>query len=348
MKVFLTGHKGYVGSILVDSLVKKGYEVIGCDIGYYPDCIPKADIVKIRSLSKDIRDITRYDLKDCFGVLHLAALSNDPLGDLSPSLTNDINYLATVRLARLAKKAGVRKFVFSSSCSIYGVNSHIVNENSSLNPLTYYAKSKASSEYEILKMKNESFSPIVLRNATAYGFSPNLRLDLVVNNLVACAFTTGKIKLLSDGTAWRPLIHVEDLADAFITILETTDNKVSGEIFNVGSNDDNYTVNQIAEKVKEVVPYSEIEYGKNSTKDIRSYKVNFSKIQTRLGYKTKWKLIDGIKELYNFFKQNRFTKSEFEDKKFYRLDYLKWLIKAGYVDQNLRLQKTSFLTQKNH
>ena len=339
MKVFLTGHRGYVGSILADILIKENFEVMGCDVGYYPQGFVDKKFSKINTLTKDIRNITKDDLKDCFAVLHLAALSNDPLGELNSTLTNDINYLATVRLARLAKESGVKRFVFSSSCSIYGANNDIVNEESTLGPITAYAKSKVDSEHEIVKLKDEGFSPIILRSATAYGVSPSLRLDLVVNNLTGSAFTTGSVKLLSDGTAWRPLVHVKDMSNAFKTVLKAPEEKISGETFNVGSNEQNYTVVQIAEKVAKIVPHSIIEYSKGATKDTRSYKVDFTKIRNRIGYKTKWKLVDGIKEIYSIFKKKQFTEKEFKDKTFYRVAYITWLIEQGYLDQNLCIKK---------
>lgn len=335
MKVFLTGHLGYVGNILLQNLVKENFEIIGCDAGYYPQGFTDVRLPDIEVLQKDIRNITKDDLKKSDVILHLAALSNDPLGEINSSLTHDINFLATVRLAKLAKEAGIKRFVFSSSCSTYGANKDVVNENSPLEPLTAYAKSKVDAENEILKLKDKSFSPVILRHATAYGISPSLRLDLVVNNLTCSAFTTRSVKLLSDGTAWRPLIHVEDMSNAFIMALKTSEEKISGETFNVGSNEENYTVKQIAEMVEEIVPNSKIEYANEARKDLRSYRVDFSKIKDQIGYKTKWKLKDGIREIYNIIKMKAFTEKDFKDKDYYRVAYIKWLIDQGILDNNL-------------
>ncbi|HEX5359029.1 MAG TPA: SDR family oxidoreductase, partial [Candidatus Nitrosotalea sp.] len=299
MKIFLTGHLGYVGSILAKQLLKENFEITGYDVGYFTQESENKISSKIIFIKKDLRNVIKDDLKGCDAVLHLAALSNDPLGELNSSLTHDINYSQTVKLAKLAKESGVEKFIFSSSCSTYGASKEIVNETSHLSPITAYAKSKVDSEYEILKLKGEQFYPVILRSATAYGMSPNLRLDLVVNNLVCSAFTTGKVKLLSDGTAWRPLVHVEDMANAFITVLKASQEKTSGETFNVGSNEENYTVKQIAETVQDIVPNSTIEYAQDSNKDARTYRVDFSKIKNQIGYKTNWKLKDGIQEIYN-------------------------------------------------
>lgn len=337
MKIFLTGHKGYVGSVLSQMLLQENFDVVGCDLEYYPQNFIENDYSKIKSIKKDIRDISLEDLKGCSAIFHLAALSNDPLGEINPNLTNDINYLATIRLAKLAKKSKINKFIYSSSCSAYGVNEDIVDEKSSLEPLTAYAKSKVNSELELLKLKDTDFSPVILRNATAYGVSSNLRLDLVVNNLVCAAITTGKVKLLSDGTAWRPLLHVEDMSRAFITCLIASNSKVSGEIFNVGSNDDNFTVREIAKKIKNVVPNSEIEYAENANKDSRSYRVNFDKITNHLNFKTKWTLDKGIKHIYEIMKKQNISENDLNDKKFYRVKFLKYLIEQGKINQNLEI-----------
>lgn len=341
VKVFLTGHLGYVGNILAQKLTEQRFEVTGCDVGYYPQGFVETSTSKINSLKKDIRDIRKEDLDGSFAILHLAALSNDPLGEINSSLTNEINFIQTTRLAKMAKEAGVERFIFSSSCSTYGATSEIVNENSSLAPLTAYAKSKVHSEDSILRLKDELFSPVVLRSGTAYGISPSLRLDLVVNNLTCSAFTTRSVRLLSDGTAWRPLLHVEDMSDAFIAVLKAPYEKVSGETFNVGSNDENYKVREIAEMVEEIVPDSKIEYAKEASKDSRSYRVDFTKIKDQLGYKTKWKLKDGIKEIYNVIKNKGFTETEFRDKKYYRVAYIKSLVESGILDKDLKFENSS-------
>lgn len=338
MRIFLTGNEGYVGRILSNSLLKENYDVIGCDIGYYPqDFIDEKQ--RITTIKKDLRDLKRRDLEGCFAVLHLAGLSNDPLGEINSSLTNKINYLETMRLARLSKEAGVERFIFSSSCSAYGANSELVNEASPLAPITEYAKSKVKSEYELLKLKDDNFSPVNLRNATVYGISPAMRLDLVVNNLTCSAFTTGIVKLMSDGTAWRPLLHIDDMASAFISVLNAHKDKVSGETFNVGSNDENYSVREIAEAVEDTISGSRIEYDKSKSKDTRSYKVDFSKINNQIGFKTKWNLKDGIKQIYEVIKKKQLTFAEFTDRKYYRVSYIKWLIQQGFVDEDLRVLK---------
>ena len=249
MKVFLTGNLGYVGTVLHKRLLENKHEVTGCDVGYFPMSWDAEKLSSQKTLTKDLRDVTKDDLRGYDVVCHLAGLSNDPMGEINQSLTNEINFLQTIRLAKLAKEVGIQRFIFSSSCSAYGLNEDIVDENSILAPQTAYAKSKVNSEIELLKLKDSKFSPIILRNATVYGISPNLRLDLVVNNLVGSAISSGKIKLLSDGTAWRPLLHVEDMADAFIKCVDAPLDQVAGNFFNVGSNEDNVTVLEIAEKI---------------------------------------------------------------------------------------------------
>jgi len=332
MKIFVTGNKGYVGSVLTSSLLNNNFDVIGCDVNYYP--IDTNDDDKIISLDKDIRQITSDDLHGCDCIMHLAGLSNDPLGELNSSITDIINFQETVRLSKLAKSVGVSRFIFSSSCSSYGVNSDEVNEKSELAPLTAYAKSKVNSELELLKLQDKDFKPIILRNATVYGSSPNLRLDLVVNNLTCSAYTTGMVKLLSDGTAWRPLLHIQDMADAFIFMANADDDLVAGEIFNVGNNEENYTVRTVAELVEKLVPNSKIEYAENATKDNRSYKVNFDKIQN-LGFQTKLSLKQGIQELYDLFKEKNFSQSDFINKKYYRLKQIRWLLENKKINNLL-------------
>ena len=337
MKIFVTGNLGYVGTVLHQRLENNNHIVTGCDINYFPKNWNNGLSNTDKTLRKDIRDITKEDLIGFDAICHLAGLSNDPMGEIDQSLTNEINFLETVRIAKLAKEAGIKRFIFSSSCSTYGLNEDVVNESSEVVPQTAYAKSKVDSEIELLKLKDSTFAPIILRNATVYGISSNLRLDLVINNLVGSAVSTGKIKLLSDGTAWRPLLHVEDMADAFIKCVESPIEQVSGEIFNVGSNDDNVTVLQIAEKILKIIPNSEIEIAKNSNKDSRSYKVNFDKIFQKLGYKTKWNLGDGIKYIYEEMKNEKFSIDDFTNKKFFRLKYLIWLMEEKKIDKKLKI-----------
>jgi nucleoside-diphosphate-sugar epimerase len=335
VKIFVTGSSGYVGQVMVKRILEKNFDVVGCDVEYFPNNF-KGEIGNFTKIKKDIRDLEEKDLVGFDAVFHLAGLSNDPLGEINPNLTNTINYLATVRLAKLAKKNKIKNFVFSSSCSAYGVNDDIVNEESPLAPITEYAKSKVNSEKDILMLKNEDFFPTVLRNATVYGISPNLRLDLVVNNLTASAVTMKKVRLLSDGTAWRPLLHVEDMADAFLTVVESSPEKISGQIFNVGKNEDNFTVKQIAEHVKYIVKDSKLEYADNSNKDNRSYRVDFSKIKNQLNFKTKWTLSEGIKNIYEEIVRFGLTKESFESDKFFRVRSLKKLIQEKKINLDLR------------
>jgi len=326
---------GYVGSVLTEILVKKNFQVTGCDIGYFPLNFTEQENTSIKVLKKDIRNLTKTDVQGHDAIIHLAALSNDPLGELYPSLTNEINHLATIKLAKLAKESGVEQFVFSSSCSSYGINKETVDETSPIDPLTSYAKSKVDSEFDLRELEDEKFCPVIMRSATAYGLSPNFRFDLVVNNLTGAAFTTGSVKILSDGTPWRPLVHVEDMSNAFVKVLESDTEKVKGQIFNVGTNDDNYRVREIAQFIEEIVPDSKIEYAKNADKDSRSYKVNFDKIKDQIGYKTKWKLKDGITSIYEELKKRGLLEKDFNDKKFYRVKYLKSLMEKGLLNEKL-------------
>lgn len=335
MRVLVTGNLGYVGSVITEKLISQNFEVLGCDVGYFPQDFMSVEN-KIETIKKDVRDITKKDIQGCDAIIHLAALSNDPLGEIDSTLTNEINFLATIQLAKLAKEIGINRFIFSSSCSIYGASDDIVNENSKMEPLTAYAKSKVDSEKELLKLKNDDFCPTILRNATVYGISPSQRLDLVVNNLVGSAVTTNKIYLMSDGTSWRPLLHVEDMASAFIHVLKSSKQMVSGKIFNVGKNEENHKVIEIAEKIKKIIPNTEIEFSKQASKDKRSYKVNFDKIKNELGFVPSWNLDEGIKQVYNILLDKQFTEESFRDKTYYRIAYINWLLQNKMIDSSLR------------
>ena len=335
MSILVTGNLGSVGDVLTRLLLNEKFDVTGYDAGFFCQKFLGLNEPKIKQIKKDIRNITKEDLKDVSAICHLAALSNDPLGEINPNLTEEINFQSTVKLAKLAKEAGVEKFIFSSSCSSYGINEEIVNEESKLSPLTAYAKSKVNSERKLLELSDENFCTTNLRSATAYGLSNNLRLDLVVNNLTCSAFTTKKVKLLSDGTAWRPLVHVEDMSNAFITILKAKNSEVNGHAFNVGTNDDNYTVREIAEIVEKIIPHSQITYAQDATKDNRSYKVDFTKIKQDLGYKTKWDLEKTIIGFYDLLKTKSFNEKDFKNKIFYRVSYIRQLIENKKIDTNL-------------
>jgi len=337
-KIVVTGHNGFIGTLLVKLLIEKGYEVIGIDTNYFnEDCNLYPYKNNIREIQKDIRRISEEDLKDAYAICHLAALSNDPVGELDPNLTYEINYHASVRLAKLAKKMGLKKFIYSSSCSLYGIaGEQALSEEAEFNPITAYAKSKVLSEKDILPLGDKDFCVTILRNSTAYGISPKLRLDLVVNNLIGWALTTGQIKILSDGTPWRPLIHAEDIARAFIAVIEAQEDVVNREAFNVGENSENYQVKDIAAMIKELLPDCEISITGEYGSDSRSYKVNFGKIETILPkFKPQWNLKKGIEQIIGYYKKYNMSTDKFNERFFVRLKQINYLIKNKLIDSKL-------------
>jgi nucleoside-diphosphate-sugar epimerase len=343
MRLLVTGNKGYIGTVMVPMLQAEGFNILGLDNDLFNGCIFGdesicGNIQKIPYFKKDIRDVELSDLQGVDAVVHLCALSNDPLGYFNPEVTYEINFEAAVRLAKLAKKAGIQRYLYTSSCSVYGASgADVVTEESKLNPITPYGISKMRAEEAIIKLADKNFSPIFLRPATAYGVSPMLRFDLVLNNLVAWAYTTGIVLLKSDGAAWRPIVHIEDIARAFIAALDAPLDLVYKQIFNVGITEENYRVRELAEIVKDTVPNSEIRYAKDAEPDKRSYRVDFSKItQTLPKFKPKWNARLGAKQLYDAYKKFGITLEEFEGPRYRRITQLESSVKNGYLDKTLR------------
>jgi len=337
MRVLVTGHNGYIGSAMTPVLQSAGHEIVGLDTYFFEPCTLFNGCHRVPAVRKDTRDITVKDLIGFDAIIHLAALCNDPLGDLNPHWTYDINFRTSVRLAKLAKEAGVQRFVYASSCSMYGAaGDDILSEDAPLKPLTAYAASKAQTEEQVCKLADKNFCPVYMRNATAYGVSPRLRADVVLNNLVCWAFTTGKIKILSDGMAWRPIVHVEDIARACAAILAAPAVAINNCAFNVGVTGENYQVRDLAEIVRQTVPGCEVEYSIQGGADSRNYQVDFSKLARVLNFRPKWNARLGATELYNTFRNVGLTREEFLGGKFTRLTQLKLLLQNKNLDQNLR------------
>jgi nucleoside-diphosphate-sugar epimerase len=337
-RVLVTGHNGYIGSVMAPYLVEAGYEVTGLDTGYFQPCRLVLDRTEVSWIRKDIRDLELGDLKGFDAVVHLAALSNDPIGNLNESWTEEINFQASVRLAELAKAAGVERFLFSSSCIMYGMSeAAVVNEESSLDPKTEYARSKVKSERAIAELAGDSFAPSFLRNGTIYGISPRMRFDTVFNDLMAAAVTTGKVTLYSDGQPWRPVVHVQDVARAFRAVLEAPIGEVWNQAFNTGANHLNHQIIELAEIVVDTVPGCRLEVVAQPGADQRTYKADFGKFARVFpDFSFNWTAKKGAVELYEGFKGIGLTHDDFVDKRFTRLKWLRYLLATGQLDSSLR------------
>lgn len=336
MRVLITGNQGYLGTVMSEVLSAEGHSITGLDSGYFADCVMGTAPTDPVTIAKDLRDVTADDLEGIDAVIHLAALSNDPLGYLEPGITHDINHHASVRLAKAAKEAGVSRYLYASTCSVYGAAGEgLVTEDAELNPLTPYAESKVRVEADVAELADSSFSPVFLRNATAFGFSPRLRADIVLNNLVGHAVYTGDVRVLSDGTPWRPLVHARDIALAFSLSLSAPKEAIHCAAFNVGSELNNVTVAEIAEAVVEAVPGSKLVITGENGADPRSYRVDFSAIRKALGYEAQWSIADGAVELTREYEAAGITGEEFFTR-FTRLTHLEKLQAAGVLDGTMR------------
>jgi len=341
MRILVTGDRGYIGAVLVPMLSEKGYEVVGFDSGYFSDNLLEKFDEDYQKIIKDIRDITVEDLDGVDGIIHLAGLSNDPLGEFSPKLTEDINYNGTMNLAKKARGVGVSRFVYASSQSMYGISNtttELDEDDSEKNPVTAYAIAKWNAEQQLHDMSTDDFVVTSLRPSTVFGASPRLRCDIVFNNLVACAYTTGKIEIMSDGSPWRPVVHIKDVCSAFIAGLEAPAASVSGRAFNVGIPDGNFTVRDIAEAAQRSVPGSELIFTGEHT-DPRTYRVSFKRILTELKdyYKPEWDLDMGGKELVEFFNRIGFTEEQFRGRETIRLQQLSYLKETNRIDDTFRM-----------
>jgi nucleoside-diphosphate-sugar epimerase len=338
MRVLVTGHNGYIGCVLVPLLQRAGHDVVGLDNYLYEACTFGDDVVDPPALRRDVRDVEAADLEGFDAVIHLAAISNDPVGDLNPEATYAINHRAASRLGRLAKEAGVERFLFSSSCSLYGAaGNDFLDESAEFNPVTPYGESKLLVERDLHALADDDFSPTYLRNATAYGLSARLRGDLVVNNLTAYAFCTGKVLMKSDGMPWRPLVHIEDISRAFLAILEAPRELVHDEPFNVGRTSENYRIREVAEIVGDVVPGSEVAFADGASPDIRNYRVNCDKIERVLpAYRPQWTVRRAVEELYEAYLRNALELDDFLSRRFMRIRHVRELQAEGVLDDQLR------------